>query len=77
MCIFGFIISLSAESLSFFMKLIGVCVQGVGVKGGGGLVVKVYCKESPSIRGHLKGWSPCSHSGQMLQDTLSAQIADA
>lgn len=77
MCIFGgIIINPFTDSLS--MELIGARVQGGLVRWGGGVfVVKVYGQESASIRGHLRGWSPCSHSGQMLQDTLSAQMANA
>lgn len=62
------------------MTLIGACVHGGRVRCvlvcawrggvGGGLVVKVYGKDSRSIRGHVKCWSPCSHSGQMLQSVL-------
>lgn len=44
------------------MTLIGDCVQGAG-----GHVVKVYGKETQSIRRHLKGWSQCSQSRQMLK----------
>lgn len=58
------------------MMLIGACVEEGRVRRGvWGLVVKVYGKESPSIRGHLKSWSACSRTGHMLQEP-SAQMAE-